>query len=409
MHARMSKKPSARPAREPTPLAVTWQQVTAFRLARHHLVARAPAAALAAVAGAMGGAQAQVLSAAQLSLRARVQGLRAADVEQAVSDRRLVRAACMRRTLFLVPSDELAVFVRGTARRAEKGVGWALGKGVPERVLERVMDAALGVLDEPLTRPEIADRVCRALAVPARTVPGGGWGRRSKNAAVPVGHLNYPVADLLHLAAARGVVCYGPNRGSEPTFVRGDAWAPHWHDVTTEEAEGLLLRKYLRAFGPATAADFSLWTGISLTGAREIWAREQPGFAPVTVDGWTAAVLADDAQPLATAGYPRPLVRLLPYFDTFLLGHKTRDHLVANHHRRKIYRPQGWITPVVLVDGRAAGVWAQARQGNALCVKVTALAPLTRRIAAAIRSEARDLARFLAAPAPEVEIGTVDE
>ncbi len=139
---------------------------------------------------------------------------------------------------------------------------------------------------------------------------------------------------------------------------------------TREQAEGMLLRRYLRAFGPATAADFALWTGISLTEAREIWAREEADIAPVNVEGWTAAVLREDLDELAQARFERPLVRLLPYFDSFLLGHKEREHLVAMKHRPKVYRAQGWIAPVVLVDGRArrcmgtrSGGKSSSRQG----------------------------------------------
>ncbi len=124
-----------------------------------------------------------------------------------------------------------------------------------------------------------------------RDVQGGGWGSNRKLAAVPVGPLTYPVVDLLHLAAARGVVCYGPSRGGEPTFVRGDAWIPKWKDVPQEKAEGLLLRRYLRAFGPATATDFALWGGITLTEAREIWRREQDSLASVDVQGREAQIL----------------------------------------------------------------------------------------------------------------------
>src|SRR6266542_4537909 len=133
----------------------------------------------------------------------------------------------------------------------------------------------------------------------------------------------------------------------------------------------------LSAFGPATAADFSLWTGISLTGAREIWAREQAGFAPVNVEGWAAAVLREDLDELAQAEFERPLIRLLPYFDSYLLGHKEREHLVTMKHRPKVYRAQGWIAPVVLVDGRAAAVWEHAREGNHLRVKMVKFGPIS--------------------------------
>jgi hypothetical protein len=384
---------------------VTWSQVAAFRLSRHHLSQPAPRTRLVSVVRDMAGAQAQLLSAAQLSLRPRVRDLQLAHVEQALSKRRLVKASCMRRTLFLVPSRDLAIFVRGSARRAEKGIRWTRGKGVPDRVVDAAIEAVLGALDQPLTRPEIAGRVSRALGVRMRAIHGGGWGSRSKVAAVPVGHLTFPVVDLLHLAGARGVICYGPQHGGEPTFVRADAWIPRWKDVPREQAEGLLLRRYLWAFGPATAADFAVWTGIALTDAREIWAREQAGFVPVNVEGWPAAILRADREALAQAEFERPLVRLLPYFDTFLLGHQAREHLAAREHRPSIYRPQGWIAPVVLVDGRAAAVWEQAREGNRLRVTVAPFGPLSRRILAGIREEARDLGRFLGVPAVDVQIG----
>jgi hypothetical protein len=353
----------------------------------------------------MTGAQAQLQSAAQLSLRARVRDLRVAQIDAALSERSLVKAACMRRTLFLVPAEHLAVFVRGSARRAEKEVRWTLGKGVPARVVDAAIAAALEALDQPLTRPEIAERACRALGVQPQAVQGGGWGSRRQLAAVPVGDLIFPVVDLLHMAGARGVVCYGPNHGSEPTFVRADAWIPGWKDVPQEQAEGLLLRRYLRAYGPSTALDFALWAGITLRDAREIWAREQAAIARVDVEGWPAEVLREDLEVLDQAGFDPPQVRLLPYFDVFLLGHKQRDHLMASEHQPKVYRPQGWIAPVVLVEGRAAGVWESARQGDRLSLMVAAFEPLPAWAAEGVRGEARDLARFLGAGKVDVEMG----
>jgi len=148
-----------------------------------------------------------------------------------------------------------------------------------------------------------------------------------------------------------------------------------------------------------------MWTGITLTEAREIWAREQASIAPVNVDGWEAAVLRDDLNELTQAEFERPLVRLLPYFDTFLLGHKEREHLVTMQHQPRVFRAQGWIAPVVLVDGRATAVWEHAREGNRLRVKVTKFGSMSRRIIAAIREEARDLSRFLGVSNVDVQIG----
>src|SRR5213594_774909 len=111
-------------------LRVSRDGVAAFRLARHHLATPAVRASLARVAGDMGGAQAQVMSAGALSLRARVRGLRPEDVERALwRDRTLAKIWCMRGTVHLVPSDDLAVFARGSTGRANRDTAWLEGHG----------------------------------------------------------------------------------------------------------------------------------------------------------------------------------------------------------------------------------------------------------------------------------------
>jgi hypothetical protein len=383
---------------------VTWEQVAAFRLARHHLRERAPVKDLVTVVGDMAGAQAQLLSAAQTSIWSRVEDLQIAQVEASMKKRDVVKAACMRRTLFLVPGRDLSIFVRGTSRRAEKEIRWALGRGVPERALDAAIDAALQALDKPRTRTEIAEQASRILGVQVQAYQGGGWGSKRKLAAVPVGGLTYPVVDLLHLVAARGVVCYGPPRGNEPTFVRADAYIPRWKDVTRDQAEEILLRRYLKAFGPATAADFSLWTGMTLREAREIWARKQSSLAAVSVEGWKAELLCEDLEELAQPPLEQPVIRLLPYFDTFLLGHKERDHLVSAGQRPSVYRAQGWIAPVVLVSGRVVGVWETSLERRHLHVRVTKFEPIPQRTAAGIREEALKLGQFLEASSTDTHI-----
>ena len=388
-----------------TTASVSHGQVTAFRLGRHHLEARAPRNALASVVGDMAGAQAQLLSAAQLSLSVRTHELSVSDVEAALEQRMLAKAGCMRRTLHLVPSEHAAVFVRGTALRAEREVRWALGKGVPGHVVEGAVDAALGALDEPLTRAEIAERVCRTLGVRPRRVRGGGWGSQGKVAAVPVGSLTYPVVDLLHLAAARGVVCYGTQRNGEPTFVRADAFVIGFRDMEQDVAETALLRRYLGAFGPATVQDFAAWTGMTLRDARAIWARTEDELATVEVEGTEATVLRTSLDELSRARTERAHVRLLPNFDSYLLGHRSRGHLVPDEHHHRVSRAQGWIAPVVLAGGRVVGIWRHAREGDGrVVVEVTPFGPVPRPVLGGIRAEAEELRRFLGAEEVELTV-----
>lgn len=386
-------------------ISVSWGQVNGFRLLRHHLSKRANPRSLVSVVGDMGGAQAQLLPAAQMSVWARTRDLELGDVEAAIWQKKaLSRAWCMRRAVHLVPSADLAVFVRGCARRAEKEVRWMWRHGVAKNPLEELLAAALDALDEPITKRELAERVSKSLGLKLVSRRGGGWGSDREIACVKIGRIACPAYYLLHLVGARGVTCSGPNRGNEATYVRADAWIPHWRDMPAEGAETELLRRYLRAFGPATPRDFQAWTSMRLTDAREIWDRVHESTVPVEIEGQRAWILREDLRVLERATIDSPAVHLLPFFDSFLMGHDERHHLVEAKHHRSVYRPQGWIAPVILVNGRATGVWRHDMKGDRLRVRVSPFGTISSGIASRIAEEVRDLGRFLGCAEAETTI-----
>ncbi len=200
--------------------------------------------------------------------------------------------------------------------------------------------------------------------------------------------------------------CHGPPRGNEPTFVRAEAWVSGWKDLPGEAAERELLRRYLAAFGPATPADFAWWTGMLRSEAERLWAGLGSEIAPVSLESRTAGILVKDLPALLDRDEPVFPARLLPYFDSFLLGHGDRGRLVPPRHYGKVYRPQGWVSPVVLIDGQVAGVWAHARRGGRLAVSVTGFGGPVRRARRDLAAEAHDLARFLGADRSALSLGS---
>lgn len=379
--------------------SVSPERVAAFRLARHHLSERAPTSALARVAGDMVGAQAQVLSAAQISLWARTRGLRLEDVNAALSEQRtLVKTWCLRGTLHIIPSNDFAVFVRGSARRGARWTAWMLRAGIPIDAVDRLLEAVRDVLDRPLTRMEIAGRIRDTLGIKIAAKSGRGWGGPSNATGFQIAGTTLSLDGIMFLAGQRGLACFGPMRGAEATFVRPEDWLPNWHDMPAEKAEPELLRRYLRGHGPATVPDYARWTYMTAADTRDVWRRLEPEMAPVDVAGRVGWVLRGDLAALRRAKLDGPIVRLLPSFDSLLLGLVDKGHLVDATHYKRIYRPQGWLSPVVLVDGRAAGVWSYERKGRRLAVRVEAF----RRFPAAVRSrvtdESEDLRRFFGIP-----------
>lgn len=357
--------------------------VRAFRLGRHHLATRAARHDAVRVVQDIVGVQAQLLSAAQLSLRARVAGLAREEVDRLLwKDRALVKAWSMRGALHLLAADDLAFIVAGLGPHTQWGAEtWLVRSGLPVDEADRILRAVAVVLDDgPLTRRELAAAVAGRAEPASRRWIEHSWG------------------GVLKLAASRGLVCFGPNRGNEITFVRRDRWLPSLVDVQVAEAERRLATRYLRAYGPATVQDFAAWAGIPLRDARGPWSRIAEDLVPVAVDRGEAWILREDLASLraATDG---PVVRLLPSFDAFLLGHKDKGHIVASEHYKEVYRKAGWLSPVILVDGRAAGVWSYKRRGQRLQVIARPFQRVSWAVREGIESEVDDLGRFFEASA----------
>src|SRR5437899_11406063 len=135
-------------AAPPEVAGLSWPQVHAFRLQRHHLSRRAPGKDLARVVGEIGGAQAQLMSAAELQIAVRVD-CTVAEVRQALwTDRALVKTWLMRGTLHLARADDLPLYTAAMGRRWIKvSNAWLKFVQVKEPELWKLVDDIGNALD----------------------------------------------------------------------------------------------------------------------------------------------------------------------------------------------------------------------------------------------------------------------
>jgi hypothetical protein len=114
----------------------------------------------------------------------------------------------------------------------------------------------------------------------------------------------------------------------------------------------------------------------------------------VDFDGEPAWMLAADAEAAGAAA--ADAVRLLPAFDHYVVAApRDRAAVLADGLRERVYRPQGWLSPVLLVGGRMAGVWSHERKGERVVVEIEPFGDLGRAERAAAETEAEALAAFL--------------
>jgi hypothetical protein len=136
-----------------------------------------------------------------------------------------------------------------------------------------------------------------------------------------------------------------------------------------------------------------VWWKLSLTEAKEAWILLQKELIELNVEGQPVWLLSSESSALANASRQDRTVRLLPAFDTYLLGYQTRDFAVPPNYQNRIFHG-GQLVPVVLVDGCAAGTWRYERRGQQIRIKVTPFSSFTSTVRGLIAEEANDIGRF---------------
>jgi hypothetical protein len=362
--------------------SLTWKQALAWRMNRQHLVRRAQAEDMPDVAGRICGLHAQIMSSAELTLWARIDGLDRDAPRRALWEKRtLVKLWAMRGTLHLLPASELGTWLGGlgTYEHYLKPV-WLRNFGITREELEELIDAVGVALDAELrTRAELAAEVARVTGSP-------GMAER----------LQQSWGVYLKPASFRGKLCFGPGEGQRVRFTAPAAWVPGGVK-TVDPAEALreITRRHLGAFAPATRDDLARWWSVSPAQAGRMLADLGEEAVEVDVEGETYWMLADHTAEAARAN-PRNVARLLPGFDQWVIGaSRAAPAQLDPQHKARVYRPQGWISPVLLVNGRMEGVWRHERKGRRLIVEVEPFGRLPKWAQAQIEREARRLSDFL--------------
>jgi hypothetical protein len=343
--------------------------VHARRLERNHLLGPAARERLVEVVRDVCGIHAQVTTAADLALGARVDGLTRKDVTRELwEERSLVKVSSLRTTLHLHPADELPLWMAASRLRLPTG-----NAGLPPEQEEAVVRAVAEALDgRNLTTDELGDEIGRR---------AGAWALKETE----VIHFGKPAITWKLAwgeAFKRGLACYGPPRGQRVTFARADQWLGGWEEIDPAEALSEVLRRYLRAYGPARPEDFKHWFYAEAP-------FDSVALEEVDVQGYRAWVLAGDTD------WPEPprTVRLLPYYDCYVIGCHPRDRFIPGEHRTRVFDRGAGPFPTLVVDGVVAGTWRHEKHGKRVEIHVE---PFGRLTAAGRRAVDEEIARVSA-------------
>lgn len=301
-------------------------------LARQLLLERSDLGVVAAVEHVVG-LQGQVPWVPYLALWNRIDGFTTDDLSKAMLDRAVVRMTLMRGTIHTVSAADaraLRPWVQPMLERVFATTPW--GKELRGFDIAPAMAAASEITAEtPLTRADLA------LPLSQRFPDLGGT------------DLAWAFSYLVPVVqpTPRGIWGHAGKSALTPT----EAWLA---DVPPAPAASPaeIVRRFLTAFGPATVADVTTWSGISRL--RElVESLDLCRFR--TEDGAELYDVPDGLLP--DPDIPAP-VRFAPEYENALLAYDDRSRVIADAEHEMLSGGPGGHIGTVLVDGLVRATWA---------------------------------------------------
>jgi hypothetical protein len=297
-----------------------------------------------------------------LSAWVRVDGMTVAELDHALyRERSLVKHLAMRRTLFVFPRETLGFAQAGASNRVAVAERRRLIRDVEKTGLRQdgerwLADASEQVLAALSDGREASSSELRAeiplLEGSIAYGEGKSWGGK-----IPIG------PRVLTALSAAGRVVRGSNDGawtvSRPRWTSMDAWLGE-EIAPPPEADGVagLIERWLRVFGPGTAADIKWWLGSTVAAVRKGLADLDA--VEVDLDGQTGYLLPGDLEPTDPV---QPWAALQPPLDPTTMGWFERDWYLGPY-KQQLFDTAGNAGPTVWWDGRIVGGWRQSDAGE---------------------------------------------
>ena len=322
---------------------------------------------------------------AYLSLLARRPGLTLGDVDEAlINDRSLVRASAFRNSMFLIPAEDYPVYFKALhGTLVTSGMNRLRSDGIDDAELQRLADC-LRNADFPLQKTE--NQVTDIL------FPGKERRPRTE-----------VERQLLRKLCDIGVLVRTTSKGWKGNQFNY-ALIKHWLEgaefsgENPEPARLEVVRRYLRAYGPARFEDIVWWTGLPATEVRHILEMLGREVVRFLVEGLGEGLLTmrEMAETARKGGLQVPeRILFLPLWDAYPLGWRDRTRVVDQRFAGWVYDADGNTTSIIVEEGRAIGLW-QFRDGDSISLEFHIFEPYNNRLNAvrlAAEAHAAELAK----------------
>jgi hypothetical protein len=320
----------------------------------------------------LGAVQSQDFPAAKWGISLRANDVREVDIDKAFDAGEILRTHILRPTWHFVHRDDVRWMLALSGPRVERALRhyykvqeldaklFLRSRAVFERALEG---------GRSLTRPELGAALNRA-----RISASG-----------------IRLAFIVMQAELAAVICSGPRRDKQFTYMLLDERAGRTSTMARDEALARLTRRYFTSHGPATIRDFVWWSGLTVADARAGLAMNSSTLVQDHVDGVACWHDGERLGKLVTS----PFVRLLANYDEYFIAFRDRAWFTVPRPPTASPRDRSIFAHQLVIDGYLCGAWSRTLRAQSVDVSVRPFRVLRSAERHAVAAEAERYGRFL--------------
>jgi len=324
----------------------------------------------------LGAVQAQDYAGAKWALAQRMLNTTDAALDEAFADGSILRTHLLRPTWHFVTPKDIRWMLKLTAPRVHAVSAYMVRQSGLDKAIFKKSNVTLEKAlrgDKQLTRTELASNLDKA------GISADGF------------RLGY----LMMYAELEGLICSGARRGKQFTYALLEERVPPAKALTRDEALAELISCYFRTRGPATLQDFTMWSGLTMTDARNGIDMVKSKFEQETLNGQTYWFPESTPPKKANSS----IAYLLPNYDEYFIGFKDRSAIgeVAQKAGIKGDDP-ALIAHIIILNGQIVGGWRRTLKKDEVIVEASLITKLNKAEEQAVAAAAKRFGRFLELP-----------
>jgi hypothetical protein len=347
-------------------------ELRALRLGNQRLAASTCSKARDVVAW-MGAVQAQEFWPAKWGVALRANGVTEADVDRDLDAGRILRTHILRPTWHFVAAEDIRWMLSVSGPRVHAVSSYYYRRhGMTPAAIARSHKVIARALEgrSALTRVEIGERLVRARITLFENL----------------------LAHLVMHAELEGLICSGPRRGKQSTYMLLDERVPRRKVPAREDALAELARRYFTSHGPAKVQDFVWWSGMTVRDTKLALEAIGGDIVAETFDGETYWMAASSTPVRREAG----IVDLLPIYDEYLIAYRDRQAMLAP--TKPGDTPHDIFAHYLMIDGLVGGTWRRRDVADRIEIALTPYRSLTRTQQRSARAVGARLSAFTDRP-----------